>query len=67
MNSELLEAKMADAAMDDKAMAKRLHMDISTFLDKKGGYGDFSRHEIQVAKKCLHLSSAEVDMIFFGE
>lgn len=67
MNVFLLEMKMKQAGISVEEISKYLEIDTSTFYRKKVGSSDFSRKEIQKIRSKLHLSSEEVENIFFDD
>jgi len=46
-------------------LARAIGVNLSTFYRKLSGESDFSRNEIQIIRDQLHLSSEDVDKIFF--
>ena len=67
MNEYLLEMHMKKKEISNEKMAKSLEIDPATFYRKKKGISDFTRKEIQKMRKCLELSSSDVDAIFFDD
>lgn len=67
MNAILLELKMKQAKIKNDEIAKLTGMDPATFYRKKIGISDFYRKEIQLIRKILNLTPAEVDAIFFDK
>lgn len=67
MNKALLESKMVAKSITTEMLSKKLGIAPETFYRKKIGESDFYRKEIQIIRKELSLSSADVDEIFFND
>lgn len=64
---KLFKAKVVAAGMTLEGVAKELGINPATLDRKMSGISDFYRHEIQILRKLLKLSSANVDEIFFAD
>lgn len=67
MNAPLLEMKIKENKLTNEKVAALLDIDPATFHRKKKGESDFLRKEIQKIRALLHLSSDDVDAIFFND
>ena len=65
MDPELLKYHAAKAGYSMTKLAATLGVNASTLSRKMRGETDFTRSEIVIIKKCLHLTLEEVDKLFF--
>ena len=66
-NRNKFRAKVVEAGLTLETVAKIIGINPSTLDRKMSGASDFSRKEIQILRKELHLTAAECDDIFFAE
>lgn len=66
MDSELLKYHAAKAGYSMAKLAAALGVNASTLSRKMRGETDFTRSEIVIIRKCLHLTLEEADAIFFA-
>lgn len=66
MDSELLKYHAAKAGYSMTRLAAAIGVNASTLSRKMKGETDFTRSEIVIIRKCLHLTLEEVDAIFFA-
>ena len=64
MDSELLKYHAAKAGYSMAKLAAALGVNASTLSRKMRGETDFTRSEIVIIRKCLHLTLEEADAIF---
>ena len=67
LNKTLLTQFIKRAGLTQEAFASELGINYSTLFRKMTGESDFTRAEIQIAKKVLNLSLEEADAIFFAK
>ncbi len=67
MDPELLKYHAAKSGYSMSKLAEALGINASTLSRKLNGDTDFTRSEIVILKKCLHLSLEDVDLIFFTQ
>lgn len=66
MDPELLKYHAAKAGYTMAKLAAALGVNASTLSRKMNGETEFTRSEIVIIMKCLHLTLEEVDLIFFA-
>lgn len=66
-DKNLLRYHMAKKEINNNKLAKLLGISESSLYRKINGASDFTRNEIQIIRKELDLSDAEVMDIFFNE
>lgn len=67
LDKTLLTQFIKRAELTQEAFASELGINNSTLFRKMTGGSDFTRAEIQIAKKVLKLSLEEADAIFFAK
>ena len=65
-NRNLFKAKCMEKGVSMERVASFLGVNLATLYRKMSGQSDFTRYEIQLFKCEMHLSTDDVEKIFFA-
>lgn len=66
MNLKLLEEKIKNSGLKYEFIAEKLSITEAGLRKKRAGVSEFKASEVKILKNLLHLSSEDIEEIFFG-
>lgn len=66
MNIKLLEEKIKESGLKYEFIAEKLNITEAGLRKKRAGISEFKASEVKILKQLLHLSSEDINLIFFA-